>query len=133
MTHEIYPDPRATTIVFAELEMFTDYSSFKLAAEKSYGKPIKEDLRSFIYENEEMFRAGNFGKLFLLVDKGYSGIFDAAILAQEFYHKIVVPANKMGRMPDFDMGYQTEAIATFTENLYRQILEARNKEFFVPQ
>lgn len=133
MTHKIYPDPRATTGVFAELELFTDYNSFKSSAEKSYGQPIGKDLRSFIYESEKMFRAGNFGKLFLLVEKDYAGIFDAAILAQEFYHKIVVPANRMGRMTDFDLKYQTEAIATFTENLYRQILEARNKEFFVPQ
>lgn len=133
MTHKIYPDPRATTSVFAELELFTDYESFKSAAEKCFGRSLSSELRSCIFSNEEMFRVGNFGKLFLVIGKEYSGIFDAAILAQTFYHKVVAPANRMGGKPDFDMKYQTEAIATFTENLYRQILDTRNKEFFLPQ
>lgn len=133
MTHKLYPDPQATTLVFAELEMFTDYEIFKSSAEKCYGEPIGKNLRSFLYESEEMFRAGNFGKLFLLVDREYAGIYDSVILAQEFYNKLVEPANKMGRLPNLGLQYQTEAIAAFSENLYRQILEARNKEFFVPQ
>lgn len=133
MIHKIYPDPKATTMVFLELELFTDYKSFKIAAEKSIGHSIADDLRSCINGNEEMFRAGNFGRLFLLVDREFSGIYDSVILAQEFYHKIIVKANRLGGMPEFDFRYQTQAIATFTENIYRQILEARNKEFFVPQ
>jgi len=133
MTHKIYPDPKATTIIFLELELFTNYENFKLAAEKSIGHSIADDLRSVISGSEEMFRAGKFGKLFLLVDREFSGIYDSVILAQEFYHKIFAKASKLGGAPEFDFQCQTQAIATFAENIYRQIVEARNKEFFVPQ
>lgn len=125
MTHKLYFDPRATLDVYAELELFEDLNLFKEAVEKVYSEPTGES-RSFIYSTEEMFRAGNIGKLFLMADQNFSGVYDCSILAQQFFYCLVVPSMVKAKDENFNSArYQTDAIATFTENLFRQILEIR--------
>ena len=125
MTHKLYFDPRATLDVYAELELFGDFDLFKNAVEQVHSEPVGET-RSFIYSTEEMFRAGNIGKLFLVADQNFSGVYDCSILAQQFFYCLVVPSMAKAKDENFNSArYQADAISVFTENLFRQILEIR--------
>ncbi len=132
--YKLFIEPNFSPKYFAKLFLFRDKLDFLLALENKTGKS-EGSTRSFVFNSQEDALEGCLGSIYLLANNEYNGVYEACIVACDFVRlmEIALTPEQLNVIEPNENKRKNICIASYTENIFRQIVDVRNKDFFIPQ